>query len=512
MLKSINESPLYPIVNPRSIVFFGASNNFSAMGTNQLSSLMALGFKGAVYPIHPKEAQVYNLKAYRSVFDLPEVPDLAVLVLPTRIVPQKLEECGKWGITHAIVVSGGFKEIGGNGVNLEEELAQIAGKYRMRFLGPNCIGIANPHHKLNTTFLEFEGSAGYIGMASQSGSLVTQMFNYLSRFGLGFSTALSVGNEANIDIVDCMEYLGACPNTKVIALYIEGITRGRAFVETARSIVPHKPIVALYVGGTDTGRRAGSSHTGALAGPDPLYEGAFRQSGVIRARSVTELFDFCWILGSVPPPRGDRVVILTHSGGPGAAAADSCGRARLTLPTLSAETLEKLGPFVPHTGSIHNPVDITFTKNPFDYFTHIPRVLLEEKNADILLIYFLLPSVILIRALAHMGLPKDEVLEQSNKIIDDQYRSLARLLETNHKTVVGYTFRSLDERLIRGLMDLGIPVFQGPERAARALGALREYYRLRDQLSASTRSGEPTGENNTLFTLQSVMPLPQKMV
>jgi acyl-CoA synthetase (NDP forming) len=283
------------------------------MGTNLLASTLALGFEGHIYPVHPKEKQVQNLRAYRSVLDLPEVPDMAVLVLPTRIVPQMLEDCGKKGIKHAIVVSGGFREMGREGVELEKKLLAIANKYGIRFLGPNCIGVANTHLKLNTTFLQHEGSAGYIGMASQSGSFVTQMFNYLSRYGLGFSTALSVGNEADIDVVDCMEYLGSCPNTRVIALYIEAIKRGRAFIEMARSIVPHKPIVALYVGGSNTGKRAGFSHTGAMAGPDLLYDGMFRQSGVIRAQSVTELFDFCWALGGLSRPKGRRVVIQTHS-------------------------------------------------------------------------------------------------------------------------------------------------------------------------------------------------------
>ncbi|MCP4667378.1 MAG: CoA-binding protein, partial [Deltaproteobacteria bacterium] len=262
-----------------------------------------------------------------------------------------------------------------------------------------------------------EGAPGFIGLASQSGSFVTQMFDYLTGLGLGFSTALSVGNEANLDLVDCMEYLGACPHTKVLALYIEDIKRGEVFLKTARSIVPHKPIVAFYVGGSETGRRASLSHTGAMSGPDRLYDGAFRQSGIIRARTFTELIDFCWILGRLPRTRGHQVVIQTHSGGPGAAAADACGRAGLELAALSKETVEKLGPFVPHTASIHNPVDLTFSKNPLDFFTKIPKVLLEDKNAHMLLMYCFTPSQNIARALEFMGVPKGETAEQSGKII-----------------------------------------------------------------------------------------------
>lgn len=495
MTTSYKTSPLYPIANPKSIAFFGASNNPTSMGTSLLASVLELGFKGKIYPVHPKEAQVQGLTAYRSVLDLPEAPDLAVLVLPTRIVRETIDACGRKGVKHAIVVSGGFREVGGEGVQLEKDLAATANQYGMRFLGPNCIGVANPHQNLNTTFMGFEGAPGFVGMASQSGSFVTQMFNYLARYQMGFSTAFSVGNEANIDIVDCMEYLGACPNTKVIALYIEGIKRGRAFVETARAIVPHKPIVALYIGGSEAGRRAGLSHTGALAGPDRLYEGMFRQGGIVRARSVSELFDICWVLGSLPRPSGPRVVIQTHSGGPGAEAADACGRAGLELPPLSPETVERLSPFVPRTGSINNPVDLTFTKNPMDYFSRIPETLIDEKNADALLIYLLMPNQAIERALRQMGLPQAAIERETSKLIDEQCAGVIRLLENRSKPVVGYTFRSLKEEFVEKLMERGLPVFPSPQRAARALGAAFRHTRLREKILKSS------GENRTPHSL-----------
>ena len=336
MISNIKDSPLYSIVNPMSVAFFGASNRFTSMGSNQLNSLISLGFEGKIYPVHPKETEVQGLKAYQSVLDLPEIPDVAVMVLPTGVVPGVLEACGQKGIKGAVIVSGGFKEVGQDGAHLEERIVETANSYGMRFLGPNCLGVANPHHKYNTTFLPFIGRPGFIGMASQSGSFITQMFDYLAEFDLSFSAGISVGNEADIDIIEAMEYLAACPRTGVIALYIESIRRGRAFVKTAREIVAHKPIVALYVGGSEAGKRASFSHTGALAGPDQLYDGVFRQSGVIRANSITELFDFCWVLGTSQPPGGNRVIVQTHSGGPGATAADACSRTGLDLPAFSA--------------------------------------------------------------------------------------------------------------------------------------------------------------------------------
>jgi acetate---CoA ligase (ADP-forming) subunit alpha len=477
MLESVEKSALYPFLNPKSIAFYGASNRFSAMGTTQFRNIYELGFDGSLYPIHPKLDQVQGRKAYKSVLDLPEVPSLAIMVLPTRVVPEVMEECGRKGIRNVIIVSGGFKEVGGEGAGLQGQIVAIANQYRMRFLGPNCIGVVNPYHKLNTTFLPYDTSPGFIGMASQSGSFVTQMFEYLGKFGLGFSAAISVGNEANIDIVDCLEYLAACPNTKVIALYIEAIRRGTEFLDTARSISPHKPIVALYVGGSEAGKRAGFSHTGAMAGPDRLYDGVFRQSGIIRARSIEELFDFSWVLGACPAPMGNRVVIQTHSGGPGAAAADMCGRSGLELPPLSPATREKLAPFVPHTGSINNPVDLTFTKNPLDYFHSIPKVLLEGEGIDGLLVYFLVPTQSVRRALESLGVPRDQITAQSQNIMEQQSEAVSALPLESGKPLIGYSLRTRDDFFIARLQDMGIPVLGSPERAARAMGALARYAR-----------------------------------
>jgi acetyl-CoA synthetase (ADP-forming) len=478
MTQSIENHPLHRIVSPRSIAFFGASNRFSAMGTNQLHSLKSLGFRGAIYPIHPQEDRVLGLKAYRDVSELPEIPDLAVMVLPTSVVLETVEKCGRFGIRQAIIVSGGFKEVGGSGIDLEKKLITLAQNYGIRFLGPNCLGVTNPHHKLNTTFLPYTADPGFIGFASQSGSFLTQMFDYLATFGLGFSTALSVGNEANIDLVDCLDYLALCPHTKVIGLYIEGLRRGRAFIEVARRIVPHKPIVAYYVGGSEAGKRAGLSHTGALAGPDRLYDGVFNQSGIIRATSMTELFDYCWVLGSCPPPRGNRMVIQTHSGGPGATAADACGRAGLELTRFSEETIKNVSPFVPHTGSLNNPVDITFSKNPLDFFDGIPKTLLADPKADALLIYLMLPDHHVKRGFLQMGIPEDQIEDNLNQMVKTISQTIIGLPKIHQKPVIGFSYRAQVDRLIRYLQKKGFPVLPSPERAARAMAALVRYQTL----------------------------------
>ena len=483
MIQNIEESPLYGIANPGSIAMFGASNKYTAMGTSILSSIMQMGYEGTIYPVHPSETTVLDHKAYPSVLDLPETPDLAFIVLPTRIVPDVMADCGKKGIKYAIVVSGGFREVGDDGAVLEDRLKQTAQKYGIQFLGPNCIGVVNTHLKFNATFLPCNHPPGFIGMASQSGSFITQMFAYLGRYGLGFSTGFSVGNEANIDIVDCMEYLAQCPNTKVISLYIESIRRGREFIDTARKIAPHKPIVAYYAGGTEAGRRAGLSHTGALAGEERVYDGVFRQSGVIRAHSIEELFDFCWCLGTCALPKGNRVIVQTHSGGPGAVAADACARSGLELPALSESTRQKLSEYLPQTASMNNPVDLTFTKNNMDFFVEIPRILKVEQNADALLMYLMLPRRNITRFIESTGLSTEAAQAETEKFIQEQSRQLAEEMLASEKPWVGFSYYSGESPFIRGLYDAGAPVLPGPNRAARALGAMVAYKELREKLS-----------------------------
>ena len=485
MTGNLPDSPLDKIANPGSIAFFGASNNTSAMGTSILNSILALGFEGPIYPVHPKEKQVQGLEAFAAVADLPAAADLAVLVLPTGIVAETLDACGKKGIRHAVVVSGGFTEVGGEGPDRQRDLIAVARKHGIRFLGPNCIGVVNPGHHLNATFLPYDAQPGFIGMASQSGSFITQMFAYLKRFGLGFSTGFSVGNEADIDLVDCLQYLAHCPRTRVIGLYIESIRRGRAFIETARKIVPHKPIVAFYVGGSEEGRRAGFSHTGALAGPDRLYDGVFRQSGIIRAHSIAELFDFCWVLGTCPATAGSDIIIQTHSGGPGAVAADACGRADLRLPEIDAGTLERMKPFVPHTGSFGNPIDLTFTRNPMDYYLKIPDILLESPACHGVLSYFLVPEKTVRQTLEQMGVTPDQAAVETEKLLDGLTRAIAALPAKHGKPYIGFSFRNRSDLFTRKLQDSGVPILPDPTRAARAMAALDNYRRLKDKLETS---------------------------
>jgi len=273
------ENPLHLLLNPKSIAVAGASNNPMKMGTLQALSLLKDGYAGKFYPVHPTEKVVLGHPACASPLDLPEPPDLAMLVVPTAQVVPLLEDFAKIGTKRAIIISAGFRETGSEGRALEERLREIAATYGIRFLGPNCMGILNSAISLNLTVAEFEKRPGSLGMASQSGTYITQTLPYLRERGIRFSKAISCGNEANIDVIDALEYLGEDEQTKAIILYIEGIRDGRRFIETAQRITPVKPVLAQYVGGSAAGARAGLSHTGAMAGPDFLYDGIFRQAG-----------------------------------------------------------------------------------------------------------------------------------------------------------------------------------------------------------------------------------------
>jgi acyl-CoA synthetase (NDP forming) len=311
------------------------------------------------------------------------------------------------------------------------------------------------------------------------------MFNYLARLKLGFSAAISVGNEADLDLVDCLEYFAECPHTRVIALYVEGIKRGKEFVQAARRISARKPIVAFYVGGSEAGKKAAFSHTGSLSGPDQLYDGAFRQAGVIRAHSITELFDCCWALATLPKPKGSKVVIQTHSGGPGASAADACSRSELTLPSLSQETCDGLAPFLPHTASIANPVDLTFTQNPLQYFYDIPKILLKDKSLDFLLVYLLMPENTMHSRLTAAGFSEEKALQMIDGMIEKGLKIFTEIKTDEGKPIVGFTYRSLQEKMVQGLIALGIPVFQDPIRAAGAMKAVVNYYEMRENRKQS---------------------------
>jgi acetyltransferase len=451
------------------------------MGTIQMLNTMKYGFQGRIYPVHPKEKVVLGVEAHASVRDLPEPVDLAVITVPARVVPDVLEDCGTRGVRHAVVSSGGFGELGEEGKRLEASMVEAARRNQIRFVGPNCMGILNPGHRLNVTMFPYNQPPGILGLASQSGTYVTQVIHYLKRRGIGYSRALSIGNRADIDLVDCVEYLGQDPATRAIALYIEGLKRPRLFLESARRVSRTKPVVALYVGGTEAGARSSASHTAAVCAPAKLYSHMFRQAGIIEARTVEDLFLWTWALATQPVPSANRIAILTHSGGPASSIADACNKYGLEVPRLSRETQGALRPLVPATAAIENPVDLTFSTDPELLVKTLPAILLGDPNIDGLIIHGVMVTswVSYIREMDE-GLFEGMPLEELGEMVTAPIKDLAQLPERYDKPIICSTFMgSVIEAATRTLHAYRIPAYDGPEKAVSAMAALFRYREIR---------------------------------
>ncbi len=475
----VSENPLYRLLCPKSIAFFGASNSIENVGTSQLLNIVKGGYQGKVYPVHPKEKYVLGLKAHPTVMELPEPPDVAIMVIPNHAVSESLEQCGRKGISRAIIITAGYGEMGPEGHQLEAQLMEIASKYGIRFLGPNCIGVINSEISLNTTWFAHLYKPGHVGIVSQSGSYVTQTLPYFANMGLGISKAISVGNQADIDMVECLEYLAADPQTKAIALYIEGLKRPRDFITTAKSITPYKPIIALYVGGTEAGRRAALSHTGTLSGPDEIYSGLFSQCGILRARGLTDLFDWALALAQQPLPRGNRMIVLSNSGGPAASMADECNRNNLEVPAFDRQIQEKIRPMMPRIASPKNPIDITMNYDLDLIFKKLPQATLELPQFDGMLFYGIFGPI-------HF----EHKIKMANGIVEiplDFLRSWMRQAceafvkfpEEYGKPIVCSCFCGREDEAVAFIQDHGIPVYPTPGRAVRAMAALWKYQQIK---------------------------------
>jgi len=472
------DNPLWQIMHPRSIAWVGASNNPTKMGTIQLLCLKQIQFPGPIYPIHPEEKTVLGLKAYRSAADLPEAPDLAVLIVPTRVAVPIMEDLGRRGVRRAVIVTAGFKEMGAEGREQEEALKAAADRHGMRFVGPNCIGVINARARLNTTFFAAEQRPGAMGIASQSGTYVTQVQLYLRRRGFSFSQAISVGNEANIDVADCLEYLAGEQDTRSVILYLESIRRPQAFLDAARRVTPVKPVLVLYVGGTEAGARSGKSHTGSLAGDDRLYDALFRQAGILRVDTIGDLYAFGSVLAHQPPLRGNRIGIVSHSGGPVTSIADACERNGLEVPVFSGKLQRSLADVLPATASGANPVDMTFSLDPATMAIEIPRRILESGEVDGLIVHGIMGSsfrdVVAGQLTGMVDIPVEAMAEAEEKRLE----ALVDMPGRYGKPVVCSCFMDRNQdNCTRFLQDHGVPVLYGPEKAVRAMAMLHRYGR-----------------------------------
>ncbi len=359
---------LHSIFSPKSIAIVGASSQEKSVGNDVVKNLVQQGYQGKIFPVNPKIDSLYDLKVFHDLTEITEPIDLMVVAVPAQIVPQVLEQAGQKKIPGAIILSAGFKEVGNT--ELEEQLAQIARKYDMAVIGPNCLGVINPFIKMNASFAPAMPDQGNIAFISQSGALCTSALDYAVEFRMGFSKFLSTGNKAVIDENDLFEFLLDDPETKVIALYVEQLKDAQRFIKNAGALIHSttpKPIVILKAGRTTAGAQAIASHTGALSTEDRVYDALFSQAGVVRAQTVRELFEYADMFARNTLVPVEKIAVVTNAGGPGVLATDEATKHGLELAQLSEETMNALKSFLPPASNTHNPVDMLGAASAQDY-------------------------------------------------------------------------------------------------------------------------------------------------
>jgi acetyl coenzyme A synthetase (ADP forming)-like protein len=387
--KSVANS-LLPIFYPRSVAIIGASREHRSIGGRVMRNVLDAHFNGAVFPVNPSAPAVGSVKAYRSVLDIPDPIDVAVIVVPGRFVIPVVEECAQKGVKGLVVISAGFSETGGEGVALEQELLDVVRVSGMRMIGPNCMGMLNtdPAVNLDLTFAPTYPPRGNVAMSSQSGALGIAILDYADQLEIGISSFVSVGNSADVSANDLLLYWEGDPSTDVILLYVESFGQPRRFARVARRIGKQKPIIAVKSGRTSAGARAASSHTGALASVEVAVSALFRQSGVIRVDTLEQMFEAASLLANQPLPNGRRVAVLTNAGGPGILCVDALESEGLEVPEFSDELQARLQEHLSTAAAVRNPVDMIASAGS-DHYAACMEALLESDEIDAVIVIFI---------------------------------------------------------------------------------------------------------------------------
>jgi acetyl coenzyme A synthetase (ADP forming)-like protein len=447
---------------PKSVAVIGASTKPDSLGRAVFKNILFHGYTGVVYPVNPKAKSILGVKAYPSVLDIPDEIDLAVIIVPAIAVANVLEECGRKGVRAAIVISAGFKEIGEEGAQRERELQQIAQRYGIALLGPNCLGIINtdPAVSLNATFAPGMPRQGNIAFISQSGALGVAALEYAQRQKIGLSKFISIGNKADLHENHLLDYLKDDPLSDVILLYVEDLEDPQGFHRLATEITSERPkkipILAIKSGRTLEGAKAATSHTGALAGSDEVYDSIFMQSGVLRVETIEELFDYAIAFAQQPLPQSNRIAIVTNAGGAGILATDAAVRHGVQLAEFTEDTVKRLRELLPPTVNVANPVDMTGEPNEQRYET-VVRTVLEDPNV----------AGVVVIAAPHILMSLENIA-----------RHIVRAVQEIHteKPVLACLMAVTDARpAIEILEEANIPHYSFPERAARALAAMARY-------------------------------------
>jgi len=490
---------LDPIFLPRSVAVVGATEREGSVGRTVLWNLISYPFGGTVYPVNPKRQQVLGIRAYERLSALPEAVDLAIIAIPAAGVPEVVQECVEVGVKGAIVLSAGFKETGPAGWELEKQIQQtirsrqrdgVPGK--LRLIGPNCLGIQNPHTGLNATFASQMARAGNVGFISQSGALCTSILDWSLQENVGFSAFISLGSMLDVGWGDLIDYLGQDPHTHSIVLYMESIGDARSFLSAAREVALSKPIIAIKAGRTQAAAQAAASHTGSLTGSDAVLDAAFRRCGVLRVDHIEDLFDMAEVLAKQPRPQGPHLTILTNAGGPGVLATDALIRAGGSLAELSPQTLEQLDRILPPHWSHGNPIDIDILgvgdADP-ERFAQVLEVVLQDPGSQGCLV-ILTPQAM------------TDPTRTAEKVVETWRRSGSR--QPILASWMGGAGVDAGEQILN---QAGIPTYRYPDQAARVFSYLWRFsYNLKALYETPTLPPSPAVERDRVQQTQGLRP------
>jgi acetyltransferase len=388
-------SSLDAIFKPRSIAVVGATPRRGSIGREILNNLFAYDFSGMIFPVNPRYEYIHSTKAYPTVLSITDPVDLAVIVVPKEYVLQAVEDCGRKGVGGLVIISAGFREVGEEGLKRELAVIEVAEKYGMRMIGPNCMGVisSTPDSRMNATYSPGTPPSGDIAFMTQSGALGVAILLATQKLGLGFSYFASVGNKADVSAADLLEYWEDDPHTNVIALYLESFGDPHRFTNLSKRVSRKKPIVAVKAGATAAGARAASSHTGSMAGLEVAADALLNQCGVIRVSRIDEMIDVVSGFSKAPLPNGNRLCILTNAGGPAIMAADSMEGSGLEMATPADETRKAVEALLPPEASAANPIDMISGAGP-DEFEKVLGLVLQDENVDICIAIFVPPLII----------------------------------------------------------------------------------------------------------------------
>ena len=459
------------IFSPKSVAVVGASTVPGKVGHDIFVNILKGGFTGTLYPVNPRAKAIASVRAYPSLTDIPDEVDLAMIILPPRLALNTVKEAIEKGIKAIVIVSAGFKEVGGEGARIEKEMAALCHEAGIRMVGPNCLGVINPRDntRLNASFSARMPKPDNVSFMSQSGALCTAVLDFAADRKFGFSKFISIGNKADVDEVDLLRYFHNDPDTEVILIYVEELQRGPEFIEVAREITGGdrpKPILVIKSGRTSAGAQAAASHTGSLAGSEAVYDAIFRQSGVIRVNSIDELFDFATAfayknesaLGKLrrKVPHGNRVAIVTNAGGPGIVATDMTVTSGLVPARFSEDTIAALRSHLPSTANVNNPVDVIGDAAQDRYANALSAVIKDEGVDGALVI----------------------LTPQSMTNAIGTAEAIVKIARRSHKPILCCFMGIIDVSAgVKYLQENGVPVYRFPENAAKAFGALYKYSR-----------------------------------